>query len=330
MDLDSASIADRIAALLDGPFYSDTGVLKTPLEYSAALSEISDCSVYLKCENLQTSGSFKIRGATSAVLNLSEDDKLKGVITASSGNHGAATAMAASALGIPVTIYVPESISAMKEEKISRSGATLIKVPGTGEIAEREAARVAQEQGLTYISPYNHADIIAGQGTIGAEILADLPEVDAIFASVGGGGLISGIGCRVSRSNPEVEIVGCWPEHAPAMLECMKAGKVIDVPEQSTLSDGTAGGVEEGALTLPLCKALISSSVTVSESEIAQAMKLVHDHHGYIIEGAAGVALAGLLKDSERYQGKNVVIVLCGENISEDTFEAAMEMTAPA
>jgi threonine dehydratase len=330
MDLDSASIADRIAALLDGPFYSDTGVLKTPLEYSAALSELSGCSVYLKCENLQTSGSFKIRGATSAVLNLSEADKVKGVITASSGNHGAATAIAASALGIPVTIYVPESISAMKEEKISHSGATLIKVPGTGEIAEREAARVAREQGLTYISPYNHADIIAGQGTIGEEILADLPEVDAIFASVGGGGLISGIGCRVSRSNPAVEIVGCWPEHAPAMLECMKAGKVIDVPEQSTLSDGTAGGVEEGALTLPLCKALISSSVTVSESEIAQAMKLVHDHHGYIIEGAAGVALAGLLKDSERYQGKNVVIVLCGENISEDRFEAAMEMTAPA
>ncbi len=328
MDLDESGIADRIAALLEGPFYSDTGVVKTPLEYSSALSALSDCSVYLKCENLQATGSFKIRGATSAVLNLSEADKVKGVITASSGNHGIATATAASALEIPVTIYVPESISGVKEDKISRSGATLIKVPGTGEIAEREAARVAQEHGLTYISPYNHVDIIAGQGTIGEEILADLPDVDAIFASVGGGGLISGIGCRVSRSNPEVEIVGCWPEHAPAMLECMKAGKVIDVPEQATLSDGTAGGVEEDALTLPLCKALISSSVTVSESEIAQAMKLVHDHHGYIIEGAAGVALAGLLKNSGRYQGKNVVIVLCGENISEDTFKAALEMTA--
>jgi threonine dehydratase len=202
----------------------------------------------------------------------------------------------------------------------------LIKVPGTGELAEREAARVAGEQGLAYISPYNHLDIIAGQGTIGEEILADLPDVDAIFASVGGGGLISGIGCSVSRSNPQVEIVGCWPENAPAMLECMKAGKVIDVPEQATLSDGTAGGVEEDSLTLPLCRALISSSVTVSESEIAHAMKLVHDHHGYVIEGAAGVALAGLLKDSGRYQGKNVVIVICGGNVSEDTFEAAMEM----
>ena len=323
MDLDIASIADRIAALLEGPFYSDAGVVKTPLEYSAALSGLSGCSVYLKCENLQTSGSFKIRGATSAVLNLSEADKVKGVITASSGNHGAATAMAASALGITVTIYVPESISAFKEEKISRCGATLIKVPGGGEIAEREAARVAGEKGLTYISPYNHLDIIAGQGTVGEEILADLPDVDAIFASVGGGGLISGIGCRVY---PQVEILGCWPEHSPAMLECMKAGKVIDVPEQATLSDGTAGGVEEDALTLPLCKALISSSVTVSESEIAHAMKLVHDHHGYVIEGAAGVALAGLLQNSGRHQGGNVVIVLCGANVSEDTFKAAMEM----
>jgi threonine dehydratase len=323
MDLDKSVITDRIAALLDGPFYSDTGVLKTPLEYSGALSELSGCSVYLKCENLQTTGSFKIRGATSAVLNLSDADKARGVITASSGNHGVATATAAKALGIPVTIYVPESISAFKEEKISRSGATLIKVPGGGEIAEREAARVAGENGFTYISPYNHLDIIAGQGTVGEEILADLPEVDAIFASVGGGGLISGIGCSVY---PQVEILGCWPEHSPAMLECMKAGKVIDVPEQATLSDGTAGGVDEDALTLPLCKALISSSVTVSEGEIAHAMKLVHDHHGYIIEGAAGVALAGLLKNSGRYQGRNVVIVLCGANVSEDTFKAAMEM----
>ncbi len=328
MDLDKSGMADKIAALLDGPFYSDTGVLKTPLEYSRALAGLSGCKVYLKCENLQTTGSFKIRGATSAVLKLSEADKVKGVITASSGNHGAATATAAKALGIPVTIYVPESISALKEEKITRSGATLIKVPGTGEIAEREAARVAREQGLTYISPYNHVDIIAGQGTIGEEILADLPDVDAIFASVGGGGLISGIGSRVLCSNPQVEIVGCWPEHAPAMLECMRAGKVIDVPEQATLSDGTAGGVDEDSLTLPLCKAVISSTVTVSESEIAHAMKLVHAHHGYIIEGAAGVALAGLLKNSERYQGKNVVIVLCGENVSEDTFKAAMEIAA--
>ena len=328
MDIDKSGIADRIASLLDAPFYSDGGVVKTPLEYSSALSGLSGCSVYLKCENLQTTGSFKIRGATSAVLSLSEADKIKGVITASSGNHGAATATAAEALGIPVTIYVPESISAIKEEKITRSGATLIKVPGTGEIAEREAARVALEQGLTYISPYNHADIIAGQGTIGEEILADLPDVDAIFASVGGGGLISGIGCRVAHSNPEVEIVGCWPEHAPAMLECMRAGKVIDVPEQATLSDGTAGGVDEDALTLPLCRAVISSSVTVSESEIAHAMKLVHEHHGYVIEGAAGVALAGLLKNSGNYQGRNVVIVLCGENVSEDTFKTAMEMAA--
>ena len=122
MDLDKSVITDKIAALLDGPFYSDTGVVKTPLEYSAALSELSGCSVYLKCEHLQTTGSFKIRGATSAVLNLSEADKTRGVITASSGNHGVATATAAKALGIPVTIYVPESISAFKEEKISRSG----------------------------------------------------------------------------------------------------------------------------------------------------------------------------------------------------------------
>jgi len=327
MNVDKSIIAQKTAALQKKQFYSDSGVVKTPLVYSKALSELCKCNLYLKCENLQNTGSFKIRGATSAILNLSESDKAKGVITASSGNHGAATATAAKALGIPVTIYVPTSISAAKEEKILSCGATLIKVPGAGENAERQAASDAREKGLTYISPYNDLDIMAGQGTLADEILADLPEVDAIFMSVGGGGLSSGIGSRIKSSSHDVEIVGCWPENAPAMLECMKAGKVVEVQEKETLSDGTAGGIDDDAMTLSICQDVISTTITVTENEIANAMKLVYKYHNYIVEGAAGVALAGLLKNASKYKNKNVVVILCGGNISEEKFNFALNMT---
>ncbi|ELR65622.1 Threonine dehydratase [Photobacterium marinum] len=330
MKIDKSIVAQRTAALQEKQFYSDNGVVKTPLVYSKVLSELCRCNLYFKCENLQNTGSFKVRGATSAMLNLSESDKVKGVITASSGNHGAATAMAAKTLGIPVTIYVPTSISAAKEEKILSCGATLIKVPGVGDNAERQAAADAKEQGLTYISPYNDLNIMAGQGTLAPEILEDLPDVDAIFISVGGGGLISGIGSwmktRGCDANKNVDIVGCWPENAPAMLECMKAGRIIEVPEKETLSDGTAGGIEEGAITLSVCQDVISATTTVTETEIADAMKSVFEHHHYKVEGAAGVALAGLLKNTSKYKNKNVVVLLCGGNISEDKFNSIVNI----
>ncbi len=326
MSIDTTTISQKTTALLKMPFYSENGVVKTPLIFSKALSELSGSNVYLKCENLQTTGSFKIRGATSALLNLSDSDRAKGVLTASSGNHGAATAAAAKSLDIPVSIYVPSSISPMKEAKILKSGAELIKVDGQGENAEREAARVAKEDGLTFISPYNHADIVAGQGSIVKELLTDLPDVDAVFISVGGGGLISGIGSNMKTAKPETEIVGVWPAHADAMLECMKANEIVEIIEKDTLSDGTAGGIEAGSITLPLCQQVIDSKVLVSETEIAEAMKLLYREHDFVTEGAAGVALAGLLKDANKYQGKNVVIVLCGKNITEELFNLAMQM----
>jgi threonine dehydratase len=326
MTITIADISSKTGALLNQAFYSEGGVVKTPLLHSPALSELSGCNLYLKCENLQTTGSFKIRGATSAILNLPAGEKE--VVTASSGNHGAATATAAKAHGISVSIYVPEAINEVKENKIISAGATLVKIPGPGDNAEAEAARVAAERELSYISPYNHADIVAGQGTLGAEILDQLPEVNAIFASVGGGGLISGIGCHLHTHKPGTEIVGCWPGNSTAMLQCMRAGKVIEVSEENTLSDGTAGGVEQGSLTLNLCEDVISSTTTVSEWEIARAMALVHQHHDFIVEGAAGVALAGLLQNPDAYKGRNVVIVLCGQNIATEKFEFAMDLAA--
>ncbi len=324
MGIMPSDIFQKTQSLLQAPFYSPQGVQITPLLQSEYLSHQIGGQVLLKCENLQTTGSFKIRGATSAMINLSQIDKSKGVVTASSGNHGAATAAAAKALGIPVKIFVPESISSTKEQKILSAGATLVKVPGSADYAETVACDTAKEEGLTYISPYNHIDVMAGQGTIAHEILAQQNNIDAVFMSVGGGGLISGVGSYLTETSPEINTIGCWPENAPAMHECMKAGKIISVTEQSTLSDGTAGGIEEGALTLPICQKVISDTVLVSEKEIISAMSSIYHEHGFIIEGAAGVAVAGLIKNKDAYQGKKVVIILCGKNIEQGVFNSAL------
>ncbi|MCL9782256.1 threonine/serine dehydratase [Vibrio sp. S4M6] len=326
MTVSIEEIASTTASLNPATFYNQQGVIDTPLVFSEHLSERCQCQVYLKCEHLQNTGSFKIRGATAAMLSLSSDNKQKGVLTASSGNHGAATAKAAQALSIPVTIYVPTTINAAKEKKIVDCGAQLIKVEGATEKAEQAAAHDAKTQGRTYISPYNDLNVMAGQGTLAVEIDQQLPEVDTIFASVGGGGMIGGLGCTFKSKSDSPTIVGCWPQSAPTMLECMKAGKVVEVKEKETLSDGTAGGLDSGAITLPICQQVIDVTVTVTESEIAQAMKLVYDHHGWIIEGAAGVALASLLKTSTKYQGKNVVVILCGGNIPEQKFHEVISL----
>jgi len=316
----------KTSKLSKNNFYTKGGVYETPMLYSHALSSLCDGNVYLKCENLQTTGSFKIRGATSALINLPEEVKTAGVLTASSGNHGAGTAAAAKAMGVPVTIYVPAKISAKKEKKITSLGATLVKVDGSADYAETVALAAATKNGETYISPYNHEDIIAGQGTIGLEILSQNPVVGTVIVSVGGGGLVSGIGLNIKANKPDTEIVGAFPENATAMKACMEAGEIIEVPETDTLSDGTAGGIEPGSITLRLCMDVIDRTETVSEVEIAEAMKLIKENHGMIIEGSAGVAVATLIKNKDDYKGKNVCVVLCGSNVTDETFKAAMTM----
>jgi len=322
----SKTLFSKTTMLLENDFYSEKGVHKTPLLHAVELSKLLGCQLYLKCENLQNTGSFKIRGATSAISRLSPTQKMAGVVTASSGNHGVGTALAGQSLGVPVHIYVPESVSAIKADKIIAMGASLHKVSGGTENAERKAQEVAAQSPLTYISPYNHIDVIAGQGTIAHEIVDELPQLDSLLVSVGGGGLISGIAANMRHLNPTTEIVGIWAEHSPVMLTCIKAGKIIQVPELPTLSDGTAGGLDDDAITLPLCQALINQTRLVSEMDIANAMELVKHHHGFTVEGAAGAALACAIKYSDSFVGKTIVVVLCGANITDKKFAAAMNM----
>lgn len=290
-------------------------IRETPLEYSYPLSADTSCEVYLKLENLQITGSFKARGSMNKILSL-KDDKRK-IITASTGNHGLGVANALKATGKEGTIFLPTKASAAKVEAIKQRGIAIEFHGDSGEVTEVYARKYAKETNQVYVSPYNDKDVIAGQGTIGVELYRQLPELDAVFVSIGGGGLIAGIAAYLKSVNPTIQIIGCLPANAPVMYECIKAGKVIDVPEQPTLSDGTAGGIDHDTITFDLCRDLIDDYVLTSEEEILSAMRFVLKHHHQVIEGSAGVAVAAILKQKEKLKGKKVAAVICGSNVSE-------------
>ena len=287
-------------------------VRHTPVEFSPALSDASGADVYLKLENLQVTGSFKLRGATNALLSLSRG--ATGVVAASSGNHGMAVAHAARITGLAALIFVPESAAPSKLEAIEGLGAEIRRVDGDPVLAETAARLYADESGLPYLSPYNDPRVIAGQGTIGVEVASDLRRTDVLFASLGGGGLIGGAGGYLKRARG-THVVACSPVNSPVMHESLLAGRILDLPSFPTLSDGTAGGVEAGAITFDLCREIVDDSFTVSEDEIRVAMRLIIGRHHTLIEGSAGVAVAGFLQTADRWAGKEVVIVLCGANV---------------
>jgi threonine dehydratase len=179
---------------------------------------------------------------------------------------------------------------------------------------------MAQQHNKMYVSPYNDYQIVCGQGTVGLELLAAQPDLDAVFVAVGGGGLIGGIGSYIKAINPNIDIIGCWPSNATTFYQALEQGKVIEVEEQDTLSDGTAGGVEQDTITLPMCQQVIDHKVLVSEQQIAQAMQLAAVHERYMIEGAAAVALAAAIQEAPKYAGKKIAVVLCGRNIMLSKF----------
>ena len=304
-------------------------VLVTPLSHSPLLSTMTGCQVYLKCEHLQHTGSFKFRGATNKIRLLNPEEQVNGVITASSGNHGQGIALAGRLKNIPVTVYVASNASKLKQDAIRALGAQVVTVAGSPLDAEQEAGRQAKLQGKTFVSPYNDLDVIAGQGTAGIEIAEQTKdagvELAATFIAVGGGGLISGIGTALQYHSPDTKIIGCWPNNATSLYSSLAAGKIIDVEEFDTISDGTAGGIEPDAITFELCQHILSDTCLVSETEIKAAMRLLAQTDRWMIEGAAGVALASLLKQAPLYQGKAVAVVLCGKNILLDKFIDAVK-----
>jgi threonine dehydratase len=299
-------------------------IRKTPLEYSHHLSKATGSQVLLKLENFQFIGSFKVRGAINALLSLPKDQSARGVVTASSGNHGIAVAYGLNLLKINGTIFVPEDTSSTKIAAISNYEVDTRFWSTDCLETETYARSYAEQHNMTYISPYNNMHVIGGQGTIGVELCQQIKHVDMVLVAVGGGGMISGIAGYLKTVFPHVEVIGCSPMNSPVMAKSIQAGQILEMESLPTLSDGTAGGIEKNSITFPLCRELVDDYILVSEEEIRQAMRLFIETHHMLIEGAAGVPLAALLKMPERFEGKTVIIVLCGANISLETLNSVI------
>ena len=305
-------------------------VRRTPVDRARWLERRIGARVFLKQENLQATGSFKLRGATNRVLAAAEERPGAEVVAASTGNHGAGVALACRRAGLPCRVFVPEGASPGKLEAIRDLGAELVTAGDDGVIAERSARRYAEENGLTYVSPYNDPVVIAGQGTVGAELAEQCEDLDAVFISLGGGGLLSGVAGFLCALNPSIEVVACSARLSSVMYQSLRRGEVVDVPSDPTLSDGTAGGVEAGAITLPLCRDLIDRHELVSEDEIARALSDLIERQHILVEGAAALALAGLVRSGERYRDARVAVILCGANITAETLGRALARAAGA
>jgi threonine dehydratase len=313
-----SSLAEWNRLILDAHERIKSSVLETPLEPASAL--VSDFPVRLlfKREDLQHTGSFKLRGATNKILSLTRNQAHAGVITASNGNHGLGVALAAHRAGIDAEVYVSSHVSAAKAQRIEQLGGRIHRAgsdPLQAELASRAAAAQA---GKVFISPYNDIQVMAGQGTIAVELERQAPKLDAVFVAVGGGGLIGGIGAYLKHASPQTEVVGCWPENSRVLYESIRAGHIVDYSEQPTLSESTAGGLEPGSVTVEVCKNVIDRSVLVPEDAILAAMRGVREVKGGLVEGAAAVALAAFLKETRRYEGKTVAVVICGGNVSPE------------
>lgn len=293
----------------------------TPILRSRFFSSLCRADVYLKLENRQVTSSFKIRGALNRMFQLTEEEKAKGVVTASAGNHALAVAIGSQKLGLRAKIIVPETAPKKKADKIRKYDVELVIHGKTYDEAEKLAISLAKTEGRTYISPYNDFGVIAGQGTVALEILEDLPKADIILVPVGGGGLISGVGAAVKAGNPAIELVGVQSEASPAMYESLHAGKITDVAIKDSIADGLSGNIEEGSITFELAKKHVDKMILVKESAIRNAIKLLWDREGETSEGAGAVGIAAILENKELFRGKTVAVIITGGNIDDKVFE---------
>ena len=300
-------------------------ILKTPLFKSVYLSELIQGEVYFKLESEQITGSFKARGAMNKVLSLNNEEKQKGCITASTGNHAQGMANALNVTGTKGTIFLPENAVQSKIDALKHYNAEL-KFHGLDCLTtELYAKKYAAQHKLTWVSPYNDAQIIGGQGTIALEIAAEINDVDYVFGCIGGGGMMSGIATFFKERSPKTRLIGCLPERSAEMYLSVKKGEVVVIEEpEDTLSDGSAGGLEPDSITFDICRKLVDDYETISEEEIAENIVWMMNKHHKIIEGAAAVAVASFKKRAASLTGNKVVIVICGANISNDTLKTLL------
>ena len=300
-------------------------VLVTPLTYSEKLSAMTDCRLYLKLENLQMTGAYKERGALSKTLRLSEQEKRAGIVTSSAGNHAQAVAYAAHRIGIPATIVMPETTSLSKVQGTQAFGPSIVLHGNSYDAAYQRARELQQQQGYTFVHAFDDPDVIAGQGTIGLELLEQNPYLDVIVVPIGGGGLISGIAIAIKETNPKIRIIGVEAAAMPAMRASLIAGKVTTISSCSTIADGIAVATV-GSHTFPIVQKYVDDIVTVTEEEIANAVLLLLEQEKTLVEGAGSVGFAALCnRKIEGVAGKNVAVVVSGGNIDLNMLSKILE-----
>lgn len=289
---------------------------RTPVLTSSSLDTLAGANLFFKCENLQKVGAFKIRGATNAVFQLTEEEAAKGVATHSSGNHGAALAMATKSRGIPAFVVMPENASKVKREAVAAYGGQVVTCGTTLASREEILNSVLQKTGAVYIPPYNHPHIISGQGTAALELLEQVRDLDVILAPVGGGGLLSGTAITAKALMPEVQVWGAEPVLANDAYLSLQAGKIIPVQSTQTIADGLRTSL--GDLTFAIIQEKVTSILTVSEDDIIRAMRLLWERMKIVVEPSGALPLAAVLVHPEKLVGKRVGLILSGGNVDLD------------
>lgn len=300
-------------------------VRKTPLFYTSTFSKQCGCNVYLKCENKQKTGAFKLRGAYNKVANLTEEEKSRGVIASSAGNHAQGVAYAATAFGVKATIVMPVTAPQAKVQATKGYGADVIQAGQVYDECYAKAVEVQKETGATFLHPFNDLDVMAGQGTIGVEILEELPNTDVIVVPIGGGGLIAGIATAAKAIKPSIRIVGVQPEIVASTKASLEKGKVVTLPGAKSLADGISVSTP-GDVCFEYIKKYVDEVVTVSEDDIAYGMFSLMERNKLVAEGAGASAIGSLLAGKvSGIEGKNVVALISGGNVDIATVSKIIE-----
>lgn len=301
--------------------------VRTPLLRSESLSRRWNCEAWLKLDNLQPTGAFKLRGAANALLGLDPVQRARGVVTMSTGNFGRALAYAGQRLGVPVKVCISRLVPANKVEALRQSGAELLIHGASQDEADLEARRLRDEQGLAYVPPFDDPLVIAGQGTCGLEIMEEQPDIDLVFAGLSGGGLIAGLGLAVKGINPAAEVVGVSMNQGAAMLESLAAGHPLQVPEAASLADSLGGGIGlDNAWTFAMTQRYMDRGYRVDEVQIARAMLHFLHEEKMLVEGAAAVGVAAVEQHRLDLSGRRVAFVVSGQNLSTETFAEACRL----
>ncbi len=308
----------------------DPHIRRTPLMRVAEIEEPGGAPVFLKLENLQLTGSFKIRGAANRILALTQEERARGVVACSSGNHGRAVAHVSGLLGIGAVICVPTWVDPGKKEAMERAGARVLLAGESYDEAEARALAMAEEEGRTFVQPFDDPWVVAGQGTLGLELLEDLPRLGTILIPLSGGGLAGGVAYALKERRPGVKVVGVSASHARVMVESVRAGRAVSMPEEPTLAEALSGGIgASNRFTLPLIRELVDEHLLVEEEEIGAAMRFAFQALNVVVEGGGAVALAAALsRKCDLGGGKGAdpaVIVISGGNVSLPRLRQVME-----